>query len=356
MLTLKIEKAAIKVAPKREYKTKILVMEYVLKHDQAEVIIKTGGNGKNHVSVKIKADVSSPASSCETNYPVELIEKILGVKGPSHLCDEILRDESPSYVQKCVSLDVFGYIGRKDFENKRVLDFGCGSGASTVVLSRSLPHTKFIGVDIEESLLEIATSRVKFYNLEDRVRLLVSPDGESLPDDIGSFDFIFLNAVYEHLLPAEREHIFPLLWQRLNPGGVLFINQTPYRWFPIESHTTGGLIFLNYLPDFIASIYARRISKRNLENYGWSTLLRMGIRGGSVNEIFRILRKEPFQPILLTPEQLRFRDRIDLWRAATNSRFWFIKKCMFYLFKLIKITTGFVFLPTLSLAIKKAED
>ena len=184
----------------------------------------------------------------------------------------------------------------------------------------------------------------------------MSPDGSSLPKDIGNYDFIFLNAVYEHLLPQERNIILPLLWSHLNPKGVLFINQTPYRWFPIESHTT-GLLFINYMPDFIASFYARHFSKRKLVDYDWTLLLRKGIRGGGVGEIIKILKNHSCPHLLRTPNQLGLKDRIDLWSAVTTkSRYLIIKKSLFCLLKLTKKLTGLVFLPELSLAIEKPEN
>jgi hypothetical protein len=51
------------------------------------------------------------------------------------------------------------------------------------------------------------------------------------------------------------------IWAVLNPGGIFFLNQTPFRFFPREAHTT-GLPGLNYLPDRPALRAARRFSKR----------------------------------------------------------------------------------------------
>jgi hypothetical protein len=85
------------------------------------------------------------------------------------------------------------------------------------------------------------------------VRFLVSPDANSLPPEIGTFDFVMLSAVYEHLLPEERRRVMPWIWSKLKPGGTLFINQTPYRYFPYEHHTT-GLWFINYLPDKLSPV------------------------------------------------------------------------------------------------------
>jgi SAM-dependent methyltransferase len=47
------------------------------------------------------------------------------------LCDEILRDEDPGYIQKCLKHDILSYIGEYDLRGKRMLDFGCGAGDFT---------------------------------------------------------------------------------------------------------------------------------------------------------------------------------------------------------------------------------
>ena len=58
---------------------------------------------------------------------------------------------------------------------------------------------------------------------------------------------MMLSAVFEHVLPEERDPVLDMLWSVLRPGGVMVVDQTPHRWFPQESHTT-ALPFLNYLP------------------------------------------------------------------------------------------------------------
>lgn len=73
-----------------------------------------------------------------------------------------------------------------------------------------------------------------------------SPDPNSLATGIGSIDFVMFCAVYEHLLPAERSRLMPLIWSHVNNPGVIFLTATPFRWFPYEHHTT-GLWFINYL-------------------------------------------------------------------------------------------------------------
>ena len=41
--------------------------------------------------------------------------------------------------------DVLGFIDSEDFRGKRVLDFGCGCGASTAIVSRLLPGANITG-------------------------------------------------------------------------------------------------------------------------------------------------------------------------------------------------------------------
>ncbi len=169
-------------------------MVHTLHHVDAEILVEATEGDKNRITVKLKKNSTfMPIGTFETTYPIKLIEKILSIKGPAYLCDEIMRDESPEYVEKHIHYDVFGYVNKEEFKNRNVLDFGCGSAASTMVLSRMLPNTRITGVELESSLLEIAESRSKHYKVDGRVQFLLSPDGNRLPNNIGDFDFIFLN-------------------------------------------------------------------------------------------------------------------------------------------------------------------
>jgi hypothetical protein len=103
------------------------------------------------------------------------------------------------------------------------------------------------------------------------------------------------------MLPAERRLLMPKIWALLKPGGVLFVNQTPNRYFPIEQHTT-GLPLLNYLPARLAGPVARRFSKRIDGDESWETLLRKGIRGGAEKDVLRDLGARNGQgAVLLKP-------------------------------------------------------
>jgi SAM-dependent methyltransferase len=291
-----------------------------------------------------------------TRYPDDLILLILDVKGPGNLCDEIAREEDPEYVQSSLELYMLSFLPAKDFVGKRVLDFGCGSGASTMVLNRMLPGAEIHGVELDANLLRIAKARARHYGLPgDRLKL--SPDGVTLPTGLGMFDVVVLSAVWEHLLPSERPAVLKQIWSVLRPGGQFFLNQTPHRFMPVETHTT-GLPMINYLPDRVTLSAARRFSKRVQPDDTWASLLRRGIRGGSTGEVLgMIVHTCGGRPILIEPRiSTGLRDRIDLWyQASAGSRLAVLKWWMRLFMKGVKAVTGAEVVPELALAIRKVS-
>lgn len=138
-------------------------------------------------------------------------------------------------------------------DGKRLLDFGCGSGASTMIMARALPKCQIYGVELEPKPLALAL-RATHYRC-DNLTLLQSPSPDALPPEIQQVDYILLSAVYRHLLQSNARACFDKCGKLLAPGGVLFINQTPDDRFPLETHTT-SLPFINYLPDNLAGAFA----------------------------------------------------------------------------------------------------
>ena len=324
-----------------------------LKHPDADVHIEDTGIGKNKINVDLlNKDLFMPYNSWETNYSVELIKKILELKGPAYLCDEIMRDESEDYIQLNFKYDILGYLDLEEFKGKRILDFACGSGASTMVLARMFPKAEIVGIELEEKFIKIAKERQKFYGL-DNIEFHISPDANSLPQGIGMFDYIVFSAVFEHLLPAERKELLPKIWKVLKSDGIMFVDQTPDRRFPIEIHTT-NLPLINYLPSKLALPLVHAFSKRKQKDVDWQTLLRRGIRGGTPEEILKILKIEANQPILLKPTKMGLKSRADLWYQYVKEKNPNgYKKFGFSLIRFFNYLPVICILPDLSLAIKK---
>lgn len=326
-------------------------MTNVLKHKKGRAEIHPRESGKSLVKTYLTGS-STPHAKWKTSYGEDLIQTVFEVKGPAFLCDEIRRDEDPNYTSSLLKCTVEAYHKHCDLNNKRVLDFGCGSGASAMILSRMFDNVEIVGVERGPGLIRIARQRAEFYGY-DNVSILRSPSDSELPPDLGSFDCVLLNAVYEHLLPDERKTLTPLLWNALKTGGVMLINETPCRRFPVETHTT-GLPLINYLPDWAAHFAAGKFSKRVKPGESWKSLLRRGVRGATSKEILSVLNKAGCSPKLLEPSEQGVSGAGQIWRRAALQRSpGALRRMTVQGLEYLYSATGLDVTPYLCLAIKK---
>jgi SAM-dependent methyltransferase len=314
---------------------------------EGEVCIQHHPDGGLRLDIRLRD--SGPASGCVTTFPFEVIEFLVERIGCARLADFVKRFEDQG-VPGLLRLQLFSYFRPEEFSGKRLLDFGCGYGASTFGLARMLPDTEILGADLVAERVEIAQRMAALAGVHN-MRFLCSPSGDRLPDGIGQFDFVMLSAVYEHLLPWERRIVMPLLWSVMKEGAAIFINQTPYRYFPLEHHST-GLWFINYLPDRLAHLASRKFARHDPSKYDrtiqispdWETHLRGGLRGGTEWEIIRNLTlREKFAARILQPRRECARDRADYWLRRTGQhRFRLLKKATAFAFRITDKLLGTV--------------
>jgi len=106
----------------------------------------------------------------------------------------------------------------------RIIDLGCGPGNSTQILRQRWPAADITGLD---SSAEMIAAAEKNY-----------PAGKWLVQDIvawsgaDTFDIVFSNAVL-HWLP-EHEVVFPRLFKRVSPGGVLAVQMPAHLESPLH--------------------------------------------------------------------------------------------------------------------------
>jgi 2-polyprenyl-3-methyl-5-hydroxy-6-metoxy-1,4-benzoquinol methylase len=325
-----------------------------LEHERAVVVIEGEPGTSRLVTVQPHvAGLYVQRSPCRTSYPDALIERLLAIKGPEYVCDEIARDEDPAYAAINIDVGLFSYLEPGAFAGKRLLDFGCGCGSSTMILARRLPETSILGAELVGESVEVARLRARHYGRDDIV-IHLSPDGNTLPAGLGRVDFIVMNAVFEHLLPGERGPVMAALWALLEPGGVLFMQETPNRWCPVEMHTT-GLPLLNYLGDGAARQLATRRSRRVARDSTWEQLLRDGIRGGSVRGILGTLPVANGRPELMPVLLPQPGGQADLWYRASARRHGpsAAKNLVRLGLKAARAVSGLDFTPELALAIRK---
>lgn len=309
----------------------------ILTTPDGEIELTAATNGRTQVTLKPRdPNLYIPRRSCQTSHPGEVEFFLRGVCSFAWVCDAIARHEESDEVFDVLKRQLFGYFEAKAFKSARMLDFGCGTGASTFAMANMLPDTEIVGLELDPLRVQVC-QQIAARRETRNARFFVSPSGDTVPADIGEFQFIMFSAVYEHLLPHERRKLMPQLWAMLKPGGVLFINQTPHRWAPFEHHST-ELWGTNYFPDRLAHLYARFCSTANPitnRSKDWNDHLRGGIRGATERKIIADLTAgTAARALVIQPTAGGFRDRADYWLAGTSRKFRPLKHCIAVVFRI----------------------
>jgi SAM-dependent methyltransferase len=96
---------------------------------------------------------------------------------------------------------------------RRILDFGCGTGKTCAYLSEAFPEACVVGTDTSELALRHATAsfgsaRIQFASPEDLTGM-------------EPFDLCYVNGVFHHIQPADRQRALASIRELLSPGGFL---------------------------------------------------------------------------------------------------------------------------------------
>ena len=152
---------------------------------RAEVSVVPLQTGRWRVSTRSLVGNPVPRATCETNFPLEVVQRLLRTTSPEWICDVLARHEDPAYVQGEMHSQLLAYFPHEAYAGKRLLDFGCGNGASTMAMAALLPHTEVIGIELNGDRLDEAAVILEYRRGLDNVRFLSSPSGKSLPAGIG---------------------------------------------------------------------------------------------------------------------------------------------------------------------------
>tara|TARA_X000000950_G_scaffold3958_1_gene4102 strand:- start:2770 stop:3507 length:738 start_codon:yes stop_codon:yes gene_type:complete len=114
--------------------------------------------------------------------------------------------------------------GRPDFENKSILDFGCGHGALCIDIAKC-GASSVTGIDLSKNLLKFANENLKM-NYERLSKKIVFEEKDLLKDDFNEkFDIIVTKDTFEHSL--NLPDILDKFYDLLNNGGKAYIGFGP---------------------------------------------------------------------------------------------------------------------------------
>ena len=146
-------------------------------------------------------------------------------------------------------------------KNARILEIGCGTGASTVAMAEQ--GAKVVGVDESDRALRVARTRCALHGVEAEFFQANAVDLEKVANH-EEFEAVIFFAVLEHMTWEERCASLQAAWRVLRSGQHLIVIETPNRLWHTDYHTTDSPFF-HWLPDEIAFAYSR-FTKRETYN------------------------------------------------------------------------------------------
>lgn len=145
---------------------------------------------------------------------------------------------------------VAGVAGAADLGGCRVLDVGCGTRFTQLLLDEGRPIGRYVGVDVEEQVVDflrgaVDDPRFSFHHI-DVQNDLYNPGGTPLAD-LGRlpvdepFDVICLFSVFTHLAPHDFAAMLRLLREHATPDTRLVFSLFVNEWSTVEEAREGFL-------------------------------------------------------------------------------------------------------------------
>lgn len=119
------------------------------------------------------------------------------------------------------------YARFPDFAPEKILELGCGIGASIVPVAQAFPDAEVHGIDVGASMLRYALARARHLGVAVHLRL---GDAEAAPYPDESFDLVFSCVLLHETRPEALSRIMAESYRLLKPGGVVAHLEVPMRY------------------------------------------------------------------------------------------------------------------------------
>lgn len=131
-------------------------------------------------------------------------------------------------ISKCVPryhemlLNMFRYIP-KDFEPKRIIDLGCGTGNLTQQILDHFPDAEINALDLSEEILD--ESRKRFSSVKNIS--FIKADFRQMDLEPGSYDLVMSSIAIHHITDPNKIRLYRDVFQALRYNGLfIFADQT----------------------------------------------------------------------------------------------------------------------------------
>ena len=152
-------------------------------------------------------------------------------------------------------------------ERCRVLELGCAAGGNLIPMAWHLPHSEFVGIDLEAGQVREGQGLITELGLAN-IRL-AQGDIMQLGEELGQFDYIIAHGVFSWVPEVVRQGTFALYKKLLKPHGIGYISYNARPGWHVRGmvremllyHTRGiddPLASLNAAMDFIG-MYAQTL-------------------------------------------------------------------------------------------------
>jgi SAM-dependent methyltransferase len=118
-----------------------------------------------------------------------------------------------------------------EFTPHRILELGCGVGASTVPVAAAFPAAQVHGIDVGASMLRYAHARAEHVGAAIHFR---QGDAEHAPYADGSFDLVFSSVLLHETSEPAIGRILAESYRLLRPGGVAVHLEVPQRYDTLD--------------------------------------------------------------------------------------------------------------------------
>ncbi len=124
-------------------------------------------------------------------------------------------------------------LGLSYKNGERVLEIGCGVGATPAVLANHFPGIQATGIDIERRQIAAAERYLESQGITADLQVA---DGSSIPLESSSVDHVYMMWFVEHM--TDSVPVLSEALRVLRPGGTIVATETDYEMFKVSPECT----------------------------------------------------------------------------------------------------------------------